>query len=167
MRWRRLVEVQVDSQSRKLLEAFEPIPEGPGPASIGLADFGDPRLWRAVAQELVVRGWLRAAAQPDRYERTEDGRLALAKPLDVTLYTRPGCHLCEEAKAQIAPLLRTAGARLREVKIDADPALRALYDYDVPVILLGARKVAKHRVDLEQFGRQLAEAVRSAQAASG
>ncbi len=54
-----------------------------------------------------------------------------------------------------------AGARLREINIDADPALRALYDYDVPVILLGARKVAKHRVDLEQFRRQFEEARRS------
>lgn len=156
----------MDSQTRKLLEAFEPTPDGPGPASVGLEGFGDPRLWRAVAQELVVRGWLRAASQPDRYERTENGRLALAGPLDVTLYTRPGCHLCEEAKAQIAPLLQRAGARLCEVNIDADPALRALYDYDVPVILLGARKVAKHRVDLEQFRKQLEEARRSARTKS-
>jgi glutaredoxin len=157
----------VDSQSRRLLVGFEPTPSGPGPASIGLEDFGDPRLWRALAQELVTRGWLRPAAQPDRYERTEDGRLAVAKPLDVTLYTRPGCHLCEEAKAQIAPLLRGAGARLREVNIDADSALRALYDYDVPVVLLGARKVAKHRVDVGQFRRQLDEARRSEPGAEG
>jgi glutaredoxin len=157
----------VDSQSRKLLEAFEPIPSGPGLASIGLEDFGDLRLWRAVAQELVTRGWLRPAEQADRYARTEDGRLALAKPLDVTLYTRPGCHLCEEAKAQIGPLLQRGGARLHEINIDADPALRALYDYDVPVILLGARKVAKHRVDLEQFQRQLEEASRSERASGG
>jgi glutaredoxin len=157
----------VDSQSRKLLEAFEPAPAGSGPATIGLADFGDPRLWRAVAQELVTRGWLRPAAQPDRYARTEDGRLALAGPLDVTLYTRHGCHLCEEAKAQMGPLLQRAGARLREVNIDADPILRERYDYDVPVIFLGARKVAKHRVDLEQFRRQLEEASRSERASGG
>lgn len=157
----------MDWQTRKLLEAFEPTLEGPGAASVGLADFGDPELWRPVAQELVVRGWLRATAQPHRYERTEDGRLALAKPLDVTLYTRPGCHLCEEAKGQIAPLLRSAGARLREVNIDANPELRARYDYDVPVLLLGARKVAKHRVNLEQFRRQLAEAGRNAQGIAG
>jgi glutaredoxin len=87
----------------------------------------------------------------------EDTLLAAAGPLDVTLYTRPGCHLCEEAKAQIAPLLAAAGARLREVNIDADPELRARHDYDVPVIFLGARKVAKHRVDLAQFKRQLDE----------
>jgi glutaredoxin len=90
--------------------------------------------------------------------RGEDAILAAARPLDVTLYTRPGCHLCEEAKAQMAPLLAAAGARLREVNIDADPVLRARYDFDVPVIFLGVRKVAKHRVDLRQFRRQLQEA---------
>jgi glutaredoxin len=94
----------------------------------------------------------------DAAPSTEDARLAAAGPLDVTLYTRPGCLLCEEAKAQIVPLLEKEGARLREVNIDADPVLRARYDFDVPVIFLGARKVAKHRVDLQQFRRQLDEA---------
>ena len=82
-------------------------------------------------------------------------------PVRVEIYSRPDCHLCDEAKAQIAPLLRGAGATLREVNIDADPILRARYDLDVPVIFLGARKVAKHRVDLRQFRRQLEEALRS------
>ena len=88
----------------------------------------------------------------------EDLILAQAGPLDVTLYTRPGCHLCDEAKMQIAPLLAGCGARLREVNIDADPVLRGRYDWDVPVLFLGGRKVAKHRVDLKQFRRQLEEA---------
>ena len=88
----------------------------------------------------------------------EDLILAQAGPLDVTLYTRPGCHLCGEAKRQMEPLLAACGARLREVNIDADPALRARYDWDVPVVFLGARKVAKHRLDLKQFRRQLEEA---------
>lgn len=78
--------------------------------------------------------------------------------IEVTLYTRKGCHLCEEAKAQMAPLLREFGARLREVDIDADEALHALYDVDVPVIFLGDLKVAKHRLDLAQFRRQLERA---------
>jgi glutaredoxin len=79
----------------------------------------------------------------------------------VTLYTRPGCHLCEEAKAQIAPILQRAGALLREVNIDEDAALREQYNVDVPVIFVGQRKVAKHRVDVEQFRRQLEEARRA------
>jgi glutaredoxin len=91
----------------------------------------------------------------------EDARLAQAGPLDVTLYTRPGCHLCDLAKAQMAPLLRRFGAALREVNIDSDEALRARYTNDVPVIFLGSRKVAKHRLDAGQFARQLEEAGRS------
>lgn len=151
----------MDPQTRRLLEAFETKPGALVATSIALEDFGDPRLWQAVAQELVTRGWLRPAAEPGRFERTEDGRLALAKPLDVTLYTRPGCHLCDEAKMQIAPLLQRAGATLREVNIDADPFLRQRYDWDVPVLFLGTRKVAKHRVDLKQFRKQLDDARRN------
>ena len=81
-------------------------------------------------------------------------------PIVVTLYTRAGCHLCDEAKAQIWPLLREFGAELREIDIDTDPALRAEYDYEVPVIFLGTQKVAKHRVDLAQLRRQMARAAK-------
>jgi glutaredoxin len=85
---------------------------------------------------------------------------APAEPLEVTLYTRPGCHLCEEAKLLITPLLAEFGARLREVNIDADPELHERYNLDVPVIFLADRKLAKHRIDPSQFRRQLQEARR-------
>ena len=88
-------------------------------------------------------------------EHPEDARVAAAGPREVTLYTRPGCHLCEEAKAAIAPLLREFGASLREVNIENDIALEERYGWDIPVIFIGARKAAKHRVDVEQFRRQL------------
>ena len=76
---------------------------------------------------------------------------------EVTLYTRAGCHLCDEAKAVIAPLLREFGATLREVNIDENLELKERYGWDVPVIFIGERKVAKHRVNVEKFRRQLAE----------
>lgn len=85
---------------------------------------------------------------------------ASGESLEVTLYTRPGCHLCEEAKLLIAPLLGEFGARLREVNIDTDPKLHERYNLDVPVIFLAGRKIAKHRVDPIQFKRQLSEARR-------
>ncbi len=88
----------------------------------------------------------------------EDSRLAACGPRDVTLYTRPGCHLCDEAKSAIAPLLREFGTALREVNIDADPVLKERYGWDIPVIFIGQKKAAKHRVDVEQFRRQLEEA---------
>ncbi len=141
----------MDSLERKILAAFD----RPGARAVSLADYGDPVAVTNAVALLVERGWLRAAEKPGSYARTEDGRLQLAGPLDVTIYSRPGCHLCEEAKAQIAPLLKEFGAHLTEMNIDEDAHLRALYDFDVPVIFLGARKAAKHRVDLVQFRRQL------------
>ena len=85
----------------------------------------------------------------------EDELLAVSGPRDVTLYTRPGCHLCDEAKSAIAPLLYEFGAALREVNIDDDPILKERYGWDIPVIFIGQKKAAKHRVDLDQFRRQL------------
>ena len=90
----------------------------------------------------------------------EDARLAACGPRDVTLYSRPGCHLCEEAKATIAPLLREFGAALYEVNIDEDAVLTERYGWDIPVIFVGKHKAVKHRVDLVQFRRQLGEAQR-------
>lgn len=83
--------------------------------------------------------------------------MAAAGPREVTLYTRPGCHLCEEAKKAIANLLREFGAALREVNIENDAVLEGRYGWDIPVIFIGARKAAKHRVDVDQFRRQLRE----------
>lgn len=83
--------------------------------------------------------------------------MAAAGPREVTLYTRPGCHLCEEAKKAIANLLREFGAALREVNIENDAVLEERYGWDIPVIFIGARKAAKHRVDVDQFRRQLRE----------
>ena len=89
---------------------------------------------------------------------SEEAQLAASGPRDVTLYSRPGCHLCEEAKAAIAPLLREFGAALREVNIDENAFLRERYGWVIPVIFIGRHKAAKHRVDLAQFRRQLEEA---------
>jgi len=88
-------------------------------------------------------------------QHLEDARLAAAGPREVTFYTRPGCHLCEEARTAVAPLLREFGAVLREVNIEDDAVLEGRYGRDIPVIFIGARKAAKHRVDVEQFRRQL------------
>jgi glutaredoxin len=88
-------------------------------------------------------------------EHPEDALLDAAGPREVTLYTRPGCHLCEEAKAAIAPLLLEFSAVLREVNVEKDAVLEARYGWDIPVIFIGARKAAKHRVDVEEFRRRL------------
>jgi len=108
--------------------------------------------------ELVGVGYLRAGEGGDFYSRTEDGRIRVAGPRDVTLYTRDGCHLCDSAKAAMAPILKEYDARLREVDIDGDPVLRQRYNDDVPVIFVGSHEAARHRLDPEAFRSELQRA---------
>lgn len=75
--------------------------------------------------------------------------------MELTLYTRGGCHLCEEMKAQLEPLVREFGVELREVDVDTDAMLAGRFGEEVPVLLLDGRKVAKHRLDITQLRRRL------------
>jgi glutaredoxin len=108
--------------------------------------------------DLVKQGLLTTEGGGDFYRRTEEGRLALAAPRDVTMYVREGCHLCEEAKAAMAPVLKALGARLQEVDIDDDPVLLARYTNDVPVIFVGSHFFAQHRIDAARLRRHLENA---------
>lgn len=59
----------------------------------------------------------------------------------LTLYTRPGCHLCVEARAILAPLCRELGLTLAEVIIDGDALLTARYGTRIPVAALAGEDV--------------------------
>jgi glutaredoxin len=92
---------------------------------------------------------------------TNDDRRANKKgkvALEITIYTRTGCHLCEEAKTAIAPLLREFGATVREIDIEGEPTLIQRFGCDIPVIYIGRKKAAKYRVKPRQFRRQLQDA---------
>lgn len=77
------------------------------------------------------------------------------RPL-VTLYTRAGCHLCDDAKEVILAARARAEFDYEELDIDADPELRRLYNEEVPVIAIDRRKAFKYRVDMNEFLKRLA-----------
>ena len=52
----------------------------------------------------------------------------------VTLYSGPGCHLCEQAKAVIEPVLEHLYWHCQEVNIRGDEALELLYGLRIPVL---------------------------------
>ena len=81
--------------------------------------------------------------------------LAARPPTEVILYTRSGCHLCDEAKDAIRRLQREAQFLFREVDIDQDAELRQKYNEEVPVIFIGGKKAFKYRIDPRQFLRRL------------
>jgi len=74
----------------------------------------------------------------------------------VTLYTRQGCCLCDDAKRVLAEARGKANFDYREVDIDSDPDLRRQYNEEVPVIAIDGAKAFKYRVDLKDVLRRLA-----------
>jgi glutaredoxin len=73
----------------------------------------------------------------------------------VVIYSRPGCHLCEEAKAAIMSAGGSDEFELREVNIDQEPTALERYQYDIPVVFINGIKVFKHKVDPKEFKRKL------------
>ena len=69
--------------------------------------------------------------------------------MELTLYTRANCHLCDKAKAVIHAAAADAHHKvdLVEVDIDADPALQRRYNDDVPLLFAGTRELFRHTVD--------------------
>ena len=65
----------------------------------------------------------------------------------VTLYTRQGCHLCEEAHAVLERAQRRVEFDLRVVDIDGDAAVRSRYDHHVPVIAIDGHDLFGGSVD--------------------
>ena len=76
---------------------------------------------------------------------------------DVILYTRSGCHLCDEVKATLARLEKRGGLSFlwREVDVDSDPALQQQFTDQVPVVFIDGKKAFKYRMDERDFLRLL------------
>jgi glutaredoxin len=75
----------------------------------------------------------------------------------VVIYSRPGCHLCEEAKAAMRQASCAGEYTLDEVNIESDPDLMRIYKHDIPVITFNGVEVFRHRVSPEEFRRRVLE----------
>jgi len=67
----------------------------------------------------------------------------------LTLLVRAYCHLCDEMRDAVLPLVAKAGVSLREIDVDTDPALEARWGEQVPVLLAGERELCHYRFDLD------------------
>ena len=73
----------------------------------------------------------------------------------VTLYTRCGCHLCDEAKRAIDSARLRRPFDYEELDIDTDPKLRTLYNEEVPVIAIDGAKAFKYRLTADELLKKL------------
>jgi glutaredoxin-like protein DUF836 len=71
------------------------------------------------------------------------------------LITRVGCHLCETAAQELAPIAGEAGLPVEPVDVDADPGLRAEFGDRVPVVLLDGREHSYFQVDVPRLRHDL------------
>jgi glutaredoxin len=69
----------------------------------------------------------------------------------VIIYSRPGCHLCDEAKAAIQNASCTERLTLEEVNIESDEELLRKYKYDIPVVMIDGVEAFRHRVNVDEF----------------
>ena len=75
----------------------------------------------------------------------------------LTLYSRPGCHLCDEMKAVVQRAMRATATPITidEIDISTDPGLEARYGLEIPVLMVDGKKAAKYRVTEEELTRLL------------
>ena len=69
----------------------------------------------------------------------------------VIIYSRPGCHLCDEAKTAIVNAGCGDQFVLEEINIESDDALLNKYKYDIPVITIDGVETFIHRVAADEF----------------
>ena len=82
----------------------------------------------------------------------------------VTLYSRPGCHLCEVVKEQLETIRREMDFHIEERNIDEEASLRERYNDDIPVVAVNGQDVFKHRMDIAKFREMLSLGTRRIQA---
>jgi glutaredoxin len=74
----------------------------------------------------------------------------------VTLYSRPGCHLCDDARAVIAEICGELGEGYVEISIDDEPELQRRFAEEIPVTFVDGRQHDFWRVDPVRLRRALA-----------
>jgi glutaredoxin len=74
----------------------------------------------------------------------------------LTLYGKPGCHLCEEARAVVLAVRERHPFELEEIDITRDPSLEALYRERIPVIAIDGEEALELVIEAAELERCLA-----------
>jgi glutaredoxin len=75
--------------------------------------------------------------------------------MQITIYSKPDCHLCDDAKA----ILKKLGVDFKEINIQEEPEAYEKYKWEIPVIFIDDVKVVKGRVDEGKLRKALSRRV--------
>jgi glutaredoxin len=74
----------------------------------------------------------------------------------ITIYSKPGCHLCDEMKAVVQrACANDTSIVLEEIDISTDPELMRRYEIEIPVLMVDGKKAAKYRITETEIDRIL------------
>jgi len=79
----------------------------------------------------------------------------MPEPILIDIYSRPGCHLCDEAKAVVESLRGRYAVVLRTIDVESSADLENRYGSDIPVVLINDEEAFRHRVDRTELERKL------------
>jgi Glutaredoxin-like domain (DUF836) len=81
----------------------------------------------------------------------------------IILIGRPGCHLCDDARAVVRRVAGDLAVGWEERSIDDDPSLRERYAEEIPVVLVDSKQHAFWRVDEQRLREALTSSTGSAE----
>jgi glutaredoxin len=87
---------------------------------------------------------------------TFGGEAQPATSARVTLFSKPGCHLCADARAVVSAVCDELGETFDEVDISGDADLFSRYGEQIPVTFVDGRQHDFWRVDADRLRRALA-----------
>ena len=74
---------------------------------------------------------------------------------EVVLYGKAGCHLCDEARAEVEAVRMRHPFDLTEVDVSLDPVLHARYGERIPVLVVAGREAFEFHVNGDELERLL------------
>ena len=132
----------------ELHQSFVP---GRDPSGIDLAaDAAGAAAALGVARLIRSRG-----ARPGAVAHASPEEVPGGEVIEISLFSRPGCHLCEDAKKAVAEAAAGFSVRLAVIDVESDPDLARRYGSQVPVLTINGRKAFKCGVDAQRLREKL------------
>jgi glutaredoxin len=75
--------------------------------------------------------------------------------IQIDIYSRPGCHLCDEAKEVVERVRARFPFLLRVINIETDPELETRYGEQIPVVFINGNKAFKYHVDEAELEKKV------------
>ncbi len=75
----------------------------------------------------------------------------------VSLYSKPACHLCDDAREALVRVQKIQPFDLEDINIEGDPVLLAEYEEQIPVVLLNGAFLFEYAVDEARLRQLLKE----------